>query len=171
MKKVNAAICSFGMSGWVFHAPFINNHPGFNFYAVLERSKNLAREKYPDVKVFRTLEEMLSDAAVELVVVNTPNKTHYDYTRQALLAGKHVICEKPFTVTVAEAEELIELAESKGVKLSVFHNRRYDSDYKTIKSVVDQKILGDIVEAELHFDRFKEELSPKLHKEIPGEGC
>lgn len=170
MKKINAAICSFGMSGWVFHAPFINNHPGFNFYAVLERSKNLAREKYPDVKVFRTLEEMLSDEAIELVVVNTPNKTHYDYTKQALLAGKHVICEKPFTVTVAEAEELIELAASKGVKLSVFHNRRYDSDYKTIKSIVDQKLLGDIVEAELHFDRFKEELSPKLHKEIPGEG-
>ena len=170
MKKINTAICSFGMSGRVFHAPFINNHPGFNFYAVLERSKNLAREKYPDVKVFRTLEEMLSDEAVELVVVNTPNKTHYDYTKQALLAGKHVICEKPFTVTVAEAEELIELAASKGVKLSVFQNRRYDSDYKTIKSVVDQKLLGDIVEAELHFDRFKEELSPKLHKEIPGEG-
>lgn len=170
MKKINTAICSFGMSGRVFHAPFINNHPGFNFYAVLERSKNLAKEKYSDVKVFRTLEEMLSDEAIELVVVNTPNKTHYDYTKLALLAGKHVICEKPFTVTVAEAEELIALATSMNVKLSVFQNRRYDSDYKTIKSVIDQNLLGDIVEVELHFDRFKQELSPKLHKEIPGEG-
>jgi len=172
MQPINTAICSFGMSGWVFHAPFISTNPGFHFYAVWERSKNLAQEKYPNVKVYRTLEEMLADQSVELVVVNTPNATHYDYTKQALLAGKHVICEKPFTVTVAQAEELIQLAVTQHKKLSVFQNRRYDSDYKTIKSVLDQKLLGDIVEAEFHFDRYKEELSPKLHKETatPGTG-
>src|SRR5688572_33492227 len=107
MKLVNAAICSFGMSGWVFHAPFINAHPGFNFYGVWERTKNLAQEKYPSVKTFRTLEEMLADDAIELVIVNTPNNTHYKYCKAALEAGKHVVSEKPFTVTVAEAEELI----------------------------------------------------------------
>ncbi len=170
MQPINTAICSFGMSGWVFHAPFIEAHAGFNFYGVLERSKNLAQKKYPAVKVFRTLEEMLADEAIELVVVNTPNKTHFDFTKQALLAGKHVICEKPFTVTVAEAAELIDLAASQQKKLSVFQNRRYDSDYKTIQSVLSQHALGNIVEAEFHFDRFKEELSPKLHKETPGQG-
>jgi scyllo-inositol 2-dehydrogenase (NADP+) len=170
MQQINTAICSFGMSGWVFHAPFLNAHPGFNFYAVLERSKNLAQEKYPSVKVFRSIEEMLADENIDLVVVNTPNKTHYEFTRQALLAGKNVICEKPFTVAVAEAEELILLAAKQQKKLSVFHNRRYDSDYKTIHSVLQQQLLGELVEAEFHFDRFKEELSPKLHKEIPGEG-
>lgn len=170
MQAINTAICSFGMSGWVFHAPFITAHPGFNLYGVLERTKNLAQEKYPGVKVFISLEEMLADDNIELVVVNTPNKTHYHFTKQALLAGKHVICEKPFTVTVAEATELIELAASQQKKLSVFQNRRYDSDYKTIKSIVDQHALGHIIEAEFHFDRFKEELSPKLHKETPGEG-
>ncbi len=170
MQPINTAICSFGMSGWVFHAPFINSHPGFRFYAVWERSKNLAQEKYPDVKVYRTLEEMLADESVELVVVNTPNATHYDYTKQALLAGKHVICEKPFTVTVAQAEELIQTAATQNKQLSVFQNRRYDSDYRTIKKVLDEKLLGDIVEAEFHFDRYKEELSPKLHKEIPTPG-
>ncbi len=170
MQAINTAICSFGMSGWVFHAPFIMAHPGFNLYGVLERSKNLSQEKYPGVNVFRSLEEMLADDNIELVVVNTPNKTHYDFTKQALLAGKHVICEKPFTVTVAEATELIELAASQHKKLSVFQNRRYDSDYKTIKSIIDQHALGHIIEAEFHFDRFKEELSPKLHKETPGEG-
>ncbi len=170
MKPINTAICSFGMSGWVFHAPFISTHPGFNFYAVWERSKNLAQEKYPDAKVYRTLEEMLADEAVELVIVNTPNNTHYSYTKQALLAGKNVVCEKPFTVTVAEAEELIALAKEKGLHLSVFQNRRYDSDYRTIKDVLDQKLLGNIVEAEFHFDRFKEELSPKAHKETAGQG-
>ena len=172
MQPINTAICSFGMSGWVFHAPFISTNPGFHFYAVWERSKNLAQEKYPNVKVYRTLEEMLADQSVELVVVNTPNATHYDYTKQSLLAGKHVICEKPFTVTVAQAEELIQIAATQNKQLSVFQNRRYDSDYKTIKSVLDQKLLGDIVEAEFHFDRYKEELSPKLHKETatPGTG-
>lgn len=173
MQPINTAICSFGMSGWVFHAPFISTHPGFCFYAVWERSKNLAQEKYPDVKVYRTLEELVADELVELVVVNTPNTTHYDFAKQALLAGKHVICEKPFTATVAEAEELIQIAAKQNKQLSVFQNRRYDSDYRTIKKVLEEKLLGDIVEAEFHFDRYKEELSPKQHKEtpIPGTGC
>ncbi len=170
MNKINAALCSFGMSGWVFHAPFIQVHPAFNLYGVLERTKTLAKEKYPGVITFRTVEEMLADENVELVVVNTPNKTHYDFTRQALLAGKHVICEKPFTVTAAEATELIDLAASQQKKLAVFHNRRYDSDYRTIQSVISQRSLGNIVEAEFHFDRFKDELSPKKHKETPVQG-
>jgi predicted dehydrogenase len=158
------------MSGWVFHAPFINVHPGFTFYGVWERSKNLAAEKYPGVKTFRSLDELLKDDAIELVVVNTPNFTHYDYTKKALLAGKHVIVEKPFTVEIAEGEELIELATTQNKMLSVYHNRRYDSDYRTVSKVVKENLLGEIVEAEIHFDRFKEELSPKIHKEIPGPG-
>lgn len=170
MTTINTALCSFGMSGWVFHAPFITTHPGFNFYAVWERTKNLAQEKYPSVKTFRTLEAMLADDVIELVIVNTPNNTHYHYCKAALEAGKHVIVEKPFTVSVAEAEELIDLAEGKQLKLSVYQNRRYDSDYKTIKKVLDKKLLGHIVEAEFHFDRYKQELSPKLHKEIATKG-
>lgn len=170
MKPVNTALCSFGMSGWVFHAPFISAHPGFNFYGVWERTKNLAREKFPSVKTFRTLEEMLADDAIELVIVNTPNNSHYQYSKAALQAGKHVISEKPFTVTVAEGEELVALADQHKLKLSVYQNRRYDSDYKTIKNVLDKNLLGNIVEAEFHFDRYKEELSPKLHKEVAEKG-
>lgn len=172
-KPINAALCSFGMSGWVFHAPFISLHPGFKFYAVWERSKNLAREKYPDVKVFRTYEEMLADSETELVVVNTPSYTHYEYAKKSLLAGKHTIIEKPFTATVAEAEELTELAKKQNVKLSVFQNRRYDSDYKTVKKIVTEGWLGEIKEAEFHYDRYNPSLSPKIHKETPqpGAGC
>jgi scyllo-inositol 2-dehydrogenase (NADP+) len=171
MQAINTAILSFGMSGQVFHAPFIRVHDGFNFYAVWERSKNLAQEKYPDVKTYRTLEELLADDNVELVIVNTPNYTHFDYTKKALQAGKHVIVEKPFVTTVAEGEELIQLARERNVLLSVFQNRRYDSDYKVVKQVADEGLVGDIVEAEFHFDRFKEELSPKDHKEVPGPGA
>lgn len=167
---IKTALCSFGMSGWVFHAPFITVHPDFSFYAVFERSKNLAEQKYPGVITYRTLEAMLEDKQVELVVVNTPNYTHYDYAKQALLAGKHVIVEKPFTVTTEQAADLIKLATKQDLVLSVYHNRRYDSDYRTVKKIVDEGWLGKIVEAEIHFDRYKQELSPKQHKEIPGPG-
>jgi predicted dehydrogenase len=170
MKPINTAILSFGMSGQVFHAPFLHVHPGFKFYAVWERSKNIARQKYPGVKTYRTLEELLNDDAIELVIVNTPNYTHHEYSKKALLANKHVIVEKPFVVTVEEGEELIELAKKQNKVLSVYHNRRYDSDYKTIKKIVQEEWLGEIVEAEFHFDRYKEDLSPKIHKETPGPG-
>ena len=170
MTPINTALCSFGISGWVFHAPFLNINPGFNLYAVWERTKNLAEEKYPAIKTYRTLEDLLADSSVELVIVNTPNNTHYKYTKKALEVGKHVVVEKPFTITVKEGDELIELAKKQNKKLSVYQNRRYDSDYKTIKKIIQENVLGDLVEVEMHFDRFKEELSPKLHKEIPGPG-
>jgi len=158
------------MSGVVFHAPFVHFHNGFNLRGVWERSKNLAVEKYPQVITYRSLRELLSDDAAELVIVNTPNATHYDYTKQCLLANKHVIVEKPFINTVADGQELVELATSKGLMLSVFHNRRFDSDFRTVKKVVTEQLLGEMIEVEIHFDRFKEALSPKVHKEIPGPG-
>jgi scyllo-inositol 2-dehydrogenase (NADP+) len=173
MQKIKTALCSFGMSGWVFHAPFIHAHQGFDFYGVLERTKNLTAEKYPAVKTFRTLEEMLADENIELVIVNTPSVTHFDFAKRVILAGKHLVVEKPFTATVAQAQELIDLAKSKNVKLSVYQNRRYDSDYLTVKKILDEGLLGKIVEAEIHYDRFSPELSYKLHKETPtaGVGC
>ena len=147
--------------------PVHSIHPGFNLYGVWERTKNLAAEKYPGVKTFRTLEEMLADKDIELVIVNTPSVTHYEFAKQAILAGKHLIVEKPFTATVAQAEELIDLAKKKNVKLSVYQNRRYDSDFKTVKKILDEGWLGEIVEAEIHYDRFVPELSYKAHKETP----
>ncbi|MEO6894989.1 MAG: Gfo/Idh/MocA family oxidoreductase, partial [Ginsengibacter sp.] len=169
-SPINTALCSFGMSGLVFHSPFLSINPGFNFYAVWERTKNEAEKKFPNVITYRTLEEMLADELIELVIVNTPNITHFEYTKKALLAGKHVIVEKPFTVNIKEAEELIALAKKQNKLLSVYQNRRYDSDFKTIKKVLDKNLLGEVVEAEFHFDRFREELSPKKHKEIAGPG-
>jgi scyllo-inositol 2-dehydrogenase (NADP+) len=170
MQIINTALCSFGMSGWVFHAPFIDVHHGFNLYAVYERSKNLAQEKYPGIQTYRSLEEMLADESIQLVIVNTPNATHFEFAKKALEAGKHVVIEKPFTIEIPEAEALIELAKKQNRVLSVYHNRRWDSDFLTVKKVIGQQLLGDVVEAEIHFDRYKMELSPKLHKETPGPG-
>jgi len=170
MLPIKTALCSFGMSGRLFHAPFLNLDPGFELYAVLERNKDLAVVAYPGIRTRRSLDELLNDKAVELVIVNTPNYTHFDYAKKALMAGKHVVVEKPFTVTASEAEELTALARRSGKKLSVYQNRRYDSDFKTLKKLLEDDWLGDIVEAEIHYDRFNPALSPKLHKETPGPG-
>jgi predicted dehydrogenase len=170
MKSINTALCSFGMSGFLFHAPFIDVNPKFNLYGVLERTKNVAKEKYPNIKTFRSLDSLLQDDNIELVVVNTPNITHFEFAKKIIKAGKHLVVEKPFTVTSFEAEELVSLAEKHKIKISVYHNRRWDSDFKTVKKVFDEGVLGDVVEAEFHYDRFEPDLSYKVHKETPTEG-
>lgn len=173
MKPINTALCSFGMSGWVFHAPFLSADPHFNFYGVWERTKNLAQEKYPGIKTFRTMEDLLADENIELVIVNTPSVTHFELSMQVIDAGKHLIVEKPFTATALQAEELIAAAKKKNVKLSVYQNRRYDSDYRTVKKILDEGLLGKIIDAEIHYDRYTPELSYKVHKETPtpAVGC
>lgn len=171
MLQIRTAILSFGISGRVFHAPFIHLHPGFELYGVWERTKSESASFYPGIKIFRTLEELLADSSIELVIVNTPTATHFDYTKKVLEAGKHAVVEKAFTTTVEEAIELKALADSSGKIVSVFQNRRWDSDFKTVKKIVQEGWLGEIMEAEFHFDRYKEALSPKTHKEIPSPGA
>lgn len=172
MKKIKTALLSYGMSGKVFHAPFITLHEGFELIGSWERSKKLIQEDYPQVKSYPSLESVLEDESIDLVIVNTPTSTHFEYTKKVLLAGKHALVEKAFTTTVAEAEELNVLAKEKGLKLTVFQNRRWDSDFKTVQKTVSEGSLGEIVEAEFHFDRYNPALSPKGHKETinPGAG-
>lgn len=172
-KIIKTGVCSYGMSGQIFHAPFLHVNPGFEFTAVVERSKHTAQQRYPDVKVYASVADMLADPSLDLIVVNTPNYTHFDYAKAALEAGKHVIVEKPFTVKHEDAATLIKLAEEKKLLLSVYHNRRYDSDYKIVKQVIQAGDLGEVLETEIHYDRFKEELSYKKHKEqaLPGTGA
>jgi predicted dehydrogenase len=158
------------MSGWVFHAPFLHLHKGFELYGVWERTKKSAAQKYPDIISFDNYEALLNDKEIELVIVNTPNYTHFEFAKKALLAGKNVIVEKPFCLAVKECDELITISKDQNKLLSVYQNRRYDSDFKIIRKVVNEGLLGEIVEVEFHFDRFKEDLSPKGHKETPGPG-
>jgi scyllo-inositol 2-dehydrogenase (NADP+) len=170
MQKIRTALLSYGMSGKVFHAPFVSFHEGFELIGSWERSKKLIREDYPSVKSYATMEALLEDD-VDLVIVNTPVDTHYEYAKKVLLAGKHAIVEKAFTTTVAQAQELAALAKERGVKLAVFQNRRWDSDFKTVQKIISDKMLGDIVEAEFHFDRYNPLLSPKSHKETANSGA
>lgn len=171
MQPIKTAILSFGLSGKVFHAPFIHLHPGFELKAIWERTKSESTEVYPYVHIARSIEELLDDKSIELIVVNTPTGTHFDYAKKALEANKHVVVEKAFTTTVDEAVELDRLATENNRLLSVFQNRRWDSDFQTVQKVISDGLLGPVHEAEFHFDRYKEELSPKLHKETAAPGA
>ena len=169
-RKINTGIASFGMSGKVFHAPLLNNHPGFNLKTILERSKNEASSLYPGVEIARTYDQLLQDKEIELVIVNTPDHTHYDLALEAINAGKNVIVEKPFTQTLEQAYALIEAAKEKGVMLSVFQNRRWDGDFLTVQQIIQNNLLGKLVEFESHFDRFRNFIQVGTWKENADTG-
>ncbi|MEI9921503.1 MAG: Gfo/Idh/MocA family oxidoreductase [Bacteroidota bacterium] len=168
---IRTALLSYGMSGKVFHAPFISLHPGLELKGAWERNKKLIAADYPGVTSYSSLEEILGSNDIDLVVVNTPTYTHFEYAKKVLEAGKHAVVEKAFTGNAAEAEELKAIAQKKGVKVSVFQNRRWDSDFKTVKKVVDDGVLGEIVEASFAYDRYNAGLSYKVHKETPSAGA
>ncbi|WP_439480358.1 Gfo/Idh/MocA family oxidoreductase [Chryseobacterium aquaticum] len=167
MQLVKVGLCAFGMSGKVFHAPFLKQHPGFFLSAIVERSKEESKLQYPDAVIYHSVEEMLQNADVDLIVVNTPVQTHFEYTKMVLEAGKNVIVEKPFTVNVEEAEELVRIAESKNLFINVYQNRRFDRDYLQVQKIISEGKLGAIKEVEIRFDRFRTEPSAKEHKENP----
>lgn len=170
MESIKTGIASYGMSGQVFHAPFIYTNPHFQLCIIVERSKELSKERYPDATIVRSVDEMLDDKDIELVVINTPDSTHYEYARMALEAGKHVIVEKPFTTTQDQADELIALADSKGLMLSVYQNRRWDADFLTVKDVIQKELLGRLVEFESTFARYRNFIKPDTWKETGTAG-
>ncbi len=155
MQQIKTALCSFGMSGKVFHAPLLTAHKGFALESVWQRTKHDARDTYPSIRIERSLEAILADPEIELVIVNTPEPTHFSFAQAALAAGKHVVVEKAFTSTLAEAETLIELSQQKGKVLSVFQNRRWDADFLTLQKVIQEELVGRIVELEIHYDRYR----------------
>lgn len=158
------------MSGEVFHAPLLAAHKGFTLSTIVQRKSTHAVLRYPHVKVVKTVDEVINDSTVELVIVNTPNNTHLDFTTRALEAGKHVVVEKPFTVTAAEADQLITIAKKKNRILTVFQNRRWDGDFLTVKKIAEEKLLGRLVEFEAHYDRFRNYVEPNTWKETAGSG-
>lgn len=169
---IKTGLIGFGTGGEFFHAPFIDALPEFEFTAVLERTKEKSKEHYPNAKIVRSMDELLSVPALELIVITTPNETHYDLARQSLEAGKHVLLDKPFTVTSGEATALLELAKRKNKILTVYHNRRYQSDFKTLQTLIKRGELGEICEYRASIERYRPELRPHLWKENdrPGAG-
>jgi len=152
---IRTALVSFGISSRTFHAPFLNINPGFKLSKVVERKGNESQLTYPDVQVVRTIDELLLDESIELVVITSPNETHHPYAKAAMEAGKHVVLEKPFANTTAEAMDLVETAARTGKVCSVYHNRRYVSDFLTMQQILDRKLLGEVHEFEAHYDRYR----------------
>jgi scyllo-inositol 2-dehydrogenase (NADP+) len=155
MAEIEVGVIGFGLGTRVFHAPFVSAVPGLKLRAIVQRSGDEAAKAYPEVSVVRSADALMADAAIRLVVVSTPNETHFPLVKQALEAGKHVVIDKPFAGTSAEARELIELAQEMGLLLAPFHNRRWDGDFLTVKKVLESGKLGRLVSFESHFDRFR----------------
>lgn len=168
MNKIQTALLSYGMSGRVFHGPFLKAHEGFEIASVWQRNSN--QQKTHSYKTVDTFEDILSDKSVELIFVNTPNHTHFDFAKKAIQAGKHVVVEKPFTVTAKEADELIKLAQDKNVLLTVYQNRRWDSGFLTLQKILQLKLIGKVVAVEMHYDRFRNYIDEKSWKENPQDG-
>ena len=170
MEIIKTGLAAFGMSGQVFHAPFLHCNPHFELSKIVERSKELSKDRYPYATIVRSFEALIADPEIELIVINTPDSTHYAYARQALEAGKHLVIEKPFTTTTNQGEELIALAKSKGLMLSVYQNRRWDADFLTVQEILNKGLLGRLVEFESTFARYRNFIKPDTWKETGESG-
>jgi predicted dehydrogenase len=169
---IEVGLVGFGLAGRAFHALVIRAVPGLHLAAILQRTGTEAAEEYPDVRIVRSLDELLSISEIRLVVIATPNETHYPFARQCLEAGRDVVVDKPFTTTLEDAVSLVQLAKSANRLLTVYQNRRYDGDFQAIRKLVADGALGRIVRFETSYDRFRSQLKPGAWRETarPGSG-
>jgi scyllo-inositol 2-dehydrogenase (NADP+) len=169
---IEVGLVGFGLAGRAFHAPVIRAVPGLHLAAIVQRSGNEAAGKYPDVRIVRSLDELLSITGIRLIVIATPNETHYPFARQCLDAGRDVVVDKPFTTNPEEAVALLQLAKETGRLLTVYQNRRYDGDFQAIRQLVEAGTLGRMVRFETAYDRFRPQLKPGAWRETarPGSG-
>jgi predicted dehydrogenase len=169
-QLINVGLIGFGFAGRTFHAPVIRAVEGLRLVAILQRKGTEVASAYPDVRVARSVEELLASDSIQLVVIATPNVSHFDLARECLLAGRHVVIDKPFAPTYAEAAELVALAEKCGRLLSVYQNRRFDGDFKTLRNLFASETLGRVVLFESHYDRYRLQLRPGAWREQAGPG-
>ncbi len=170
MKKINTAIVGFGLSGSTFHAPVFLSIPHFEFkYVVSSKPENI-KLKYPNVKVISNFNDLLKLPDLDLIIITTPNKTHFSLAKLALQHGKNVVIDKPFVLTFDEGTELCQIARSKNLFLSVYQNRRWDNGYLTLKKCLSENLLGEIFNYEAYFDRFRPTVSETKWRDLEGEG-
>jgi scyllo-inositol 2-dehydrogenase (NADP+) len=168
MREIPVGLIGYGFGGSVFHAPLVRRTPGLRLHSVVTSRKEQV-ERLPGVRVLSSVAELLSDADIPVVIVSSPTGTHFDIGRAALLAGKHVVMDKPIAVAVREADELIALAQAKGLVFSPFHQRRWDGDFLTVKQCIANGWLGTVHSYEAHYDRFRPTVVTRW-KEQPGSG-
>ncbi len=167
---LRVGLVGFGMAGRVFHAPLISSVDGLELAAVVERNSDHAAQRYPGLTTYRTLDDLLADASIDLVVVATPSGTHFDVARQVLEAGKNVVVDKPVSVASDEIARLITLAGARNVLLIPFHNRRWDGDFLTVQRLVHENQLGRIVYVESRFDRWHPGATRRPWKDNTSQG-
>lgn len=175
-SPIKVGVIGYGLSAKIFHIPFINHVPDFELHAIVQRSpkpEDDASKDWPNTTIYKSADELFNDAQVQLIVISTAPVSHFEMAKNAMEKGKHVLIEKPFVPTEKEARELIGISEKQGVVLTVYQNRRFDSDFLTLRKMVEQGKLGRIVEFETHFDRHRPEVPTATWKAVqaPGTGA
>lgn len=169
--SIRVGLIGYGYASKTFHAPLIAGTPGMALAAVSSSDATKVHADWPSVPVVSEPKHLFNDPNIDLIVIPTPNDTHFPLAKAALEAGKHVIVDKPFTVTLSQARELDALAKSFGRVLSIFHNRRWDSDFLTVKALLNEGTLGEILFFESHFDRFRPQVRNRWREQAgPGSG-
>ncbi|EML9043418.1 oxidoreductase [Enterobacter cloacae] len=169
--SIRVGLIGYGYASKTFHAPLIAGTPGMALAAVSSSDATKVHADWPTVPVVSEPKHLFNDPNIDLIVIPTPNDTHFPLAKAALEAGKHVVVDKPFTVTLSQARELDALAKSLGRLLSVFHNRRWDSDFLTVKALLSEGTLGEITFFESHFDRFRPQVRNRWREQAgPGSG-
>ncbi len=162
---IDTALIGYGLAGRVFHAPLIHHSPDLNLHTIVSSQTEMVNAAYPDSKVVDDFNVILKDDTIDAVVLGTPNALHFPQAKAALLAGKHVVVDKPFTTSVADADELIAIAKEQGRVLSIFQNRRWDGDFLTVKKLIEEGALGKVYQFESHFDRFRPNIRPRWREQ------
>lgn len=167
---IRVGVIGFGLAGRIFHTAVVAATPGLELAAIVQRRGDEAAKAYPGVKIARSIEEMLEDPTIRLVVVGTPSFSHYEHAEQCLRAGRNVVIDKPITLTSDETRKLIDLAQQHRLLVTAYQNRRWDGDFVTLKQVLASGELGRAVSYESHFDRYRAEPKRDVWRESGGPG-
>ncbi|MGL6020083.1 MAG: oxidoreductase [Gibbsiella quercinecans] len=164
-EKIRVGLVGYGFASKTFHAPLIAGTPGLELAVISSSSAEKVQADWPAMAVADNPQALFADPSLDLIVIPTPNDTHFPLAQQALAAGKHVVVDKPFTVTLSQAKSLEQQAAQAGKLLSVFHNRRWDSDFLTVKALLEDGSLGEVVYFESHFDRFRPQVRQRWREQ------
>jgi len=164
-------LIGYGLAGSVFHAPLLQHTPGLALHSIVSSQRDALMRRFTDVHIHDTPEAMLADPSLDAVVIATPNAQHAPLAIAALRAGKHVLVDKPFALSLSEAEAVISAAREADRVVTVFQNRRFDADFLTLQKLIAEGTLGEIAECHSHFDRYRPQVRDRWREsDAPGAG-
>jgi predicted dehydrogenase len=170
-SMIRVGLVGYGYAGKTFHAPLITATPGLSLAKIASSNPDKVKKCFPNVTVIAKPQDLIAQDDLDLIVIASPNETHASLARAALGAGKHVVVDKPFTLDLREARDVVALAESRGKLLSVFHNRRWDSDFLGVRQAIQSGLLGRVTHFESHLDRFRPKVRQRWREQAgPGSG-